>query len=360
VIAVAVVVIAVASFAYLHSTRPTETRSLAQSINPPFATLNSVGYHFVTPSLGWAVENPTPAGGFAVFRTRDGAKHWQKQLVRDSSFIGFGQTSIQFLDQEHGYIVAGGQAEQLIRTSDGGDHWETVALPEGSARVGAIVFSDGSNGWLLVGGQGSRLYATSDAGGTWRRLPDPPPDADGLRFRSPSEAWMGSTAVGAPHVYASTDAGSTWQRLDLPPPPGRSWEGSVPAGIELLPQSGVRVFLPPAQPEMVERGISLTLTSFNQGTAWGYVPRPPGVVAYQDSMHWWAMKGTLLFKSTDAGQTWTMFANGLPDWNYLPHVLDPRHAWAVTAIAGGRRGLALTEDGGLHWSRRTVPSAAQT
>ena len=73
------------------------------------------------------------------------------------------------------------------------------------------------------------------------------------------------------------------------------------------------------------------------------------------------MKGTSLFKSTDAGQSWTIsFANGLPDWNYLPHVHDPKHAWAVTTVAGGRHGLALTEDGGLHCSRRTVPSAAQT
>jgi photosystem II stability/assembly factor-like uncharacterized protein len=189
-------------------------------------TLDPVRYYFVTPSLGWAVENPTPSGRFAVFGTRDGARH---------------------------------------------------------------------------------------------------------RLRGPSEAWMGSGAVGAPHVYLSVDAGHTWQRNDLPAPAGRRQEVSVPTGVELLPQGGVHV--------------------------WSYVPPPPGVVAYQDSLHWWAMRDTALFKSSDSGQTWTTVTKLLPDRQYVPYILDAKHAWAVTTVVA-ESGLALTDDGGLHWNQVTVPPPA--
>jgi photosystem II stability/assembly factor-like uncharacterized protein len=79
-----------------------------------------------------------------------------------------------------------------------------------------------------------------------------------------------------------------------------------------------------------------------------------GNVAYQDGVHWWVIDGTVLLKSSDAGQTWTQVTDTLPDWHYLPHVLDSKHAWAdlATAVGGG---LALTNDGGLHWTRATVP-----
>ena len=71
-------------------------------------------------------------------------------------------------------------------------------------------------------------------------------------------------------------------------------------------------------------------------------------------MHWWSIKGTALFKSSDAGQSWVMVTNALPDLQYIPHVLDSKHAWALTIVVGGY-GLALTSDGGLHWTQANVP-----
>jgi len=323
------------------------------------ATLNPVTYDFVTPTLGWAVQQlwtpTTPAGGFSVFKTTDGARHWHSQLVLESSFVGFVPISIQFLDQMHGFIGVGDPFEQLDRTVDGGATWDSLRLPSGSHRVEGVAFTDTNHGWLLVGGLVPLLYATDDAGNNWRRLPDPPSDASGLSYRSPGEAWMGGAGPGPPHVYLSTDDGKVWARVDLPPRPGTSWPAGnpVPASVELLPRSGVVAHIPPAdQPELTK--FSVSLTSFDHGNSWRNVPVPPGVVAYQDTLHWWAIKGKALFKSSDAGQSWTMVTNALPDMQYIPHVLDSKHAWALTVVVGGY-GLALTGDGGLHWSQATVP-----
>jgi len=357
VMAVAAVVIPCAGLSYLLATGPANTPTAVLYKNSPSATLEPMEYYFVTPSLGWAIEEPTPMGDFAIFKTTDGAKHWQKQLAISGTLIDYVPPTFQFVDQNHGYVAFGGRLSRLSRTSDGGDHWESVAMPEGNVRVDALVFSTPGNGWLLVGAPADRLYVTSDAGDTWRALPRPPSDADSLSLRSPAEVWMGITAFGSPHTYLSTDGGNTWRQRDLPPPQGRSWDHGLPSRVVLLPGGGVHVFLPPIDaPELIQQGFSITLTSFDQGKSWSHVPTPPGVLGYEDGTHWWAMSATSLFKSSDAGQTWTMTTSGLSDWRFVPHILDSLHAWAVITVANGS-GLAFTEDGGLHWTRGTVPTA---
>lgn len=354
----AVFVIAAASLAYLNSNLPSKTKNGAHinpspvTSNPALVTINPVIYDFVSPSIGWAVE--TRVGQFRVYRTTDGAREWHKQLELGSSFDGLFPISIQFLDQDHGFIGVGDPFEQLIRTSDGGTTWNSVLLPRDSHSVEGIPFSSTSNGWLLVGGPAPTLYATQDAGSTWRRLHDPPADADSISFRSPSEGWMGSGDINVPHVFTSSDGGQSWQRHDLPPPPGRSWSAGLyfPTSVELLPGGGVVASIPPQfRPGSAP---SFSFASFDQGMTWRYTPPPPGVVAHQDSKHWWAMKGTSLFKSSDAGQAWTVVTDTLPDWQYVPHILDTKHAWALISVVGGY-GLALTADGGSHWTRATVP-----
>jgi photosystem II stability/assembly factor-like uncharacterized protein len=358
VIGLAGVLTLAAGFGYIRSSGQTRPQSSAQSNQPRLLTLDSVSYYFVTPSLGWAIENPIQDGGFAVFRTTDGAKDWQKQMATFSSFSGPARIAVQFLDENHGYIAAADPFQRLFRTSDGGDHWESVRLPPRSFGVNVVAFSSPTFGWLQVVDRSDELYATSDAGTTWQRLPNPPSDAEGLSVRSPNEAWMGSSGIPRPHVYLSTDAGNTWRRRDVPPPPGTSWDGSVPTSVELLPDGGVHVFTPPVgDPHLI--GLSETFTSFDQGATWNHVPQGLGAIAYQDSLHWWAMSETSLFKSSDAGQHWMLVTSALPDWHYVPHVHDSLHAWAGIVFFDAN-GLALTKDGGLHWSLATVPPPASS
>jgi photosystem II stability/assembly factor-like uncharacterized protein len=360
--ALALVVIAAAGFAYLRSNNaPTTVR--VPSTNPLAAGLNPVSYAFATPSLGWAVINPfTPSssvGQFRVFRTVDGAKHWELQLTGQSSSPGFTPITVHFFDTTHGYMAVdlAFTGNQVYRTSDGGDEWQAVQLPAPQSVV--VSFSDATHAWALAqanppSAQLFKLYATSDSGATWQRLPDPPGDAYYLAFRGPSEAWMGSLGPGPPHVYTSTDAGRSWQRHDLPPPPGRTWDttGSGTT-VQLLPQIGA---VATTGSGVTGSSVADLLTSFDTGSTWRLVPSLPGEVGYEDAFHWWAIKGTLLSKSTDAGQTWSQVNNALPDWQFVPHVLDSKHAWAELTVPGGY-GLALTGDGGLHWTRGNVPQA---
>jgi photosystem II stability/assembly factor-like uncharacterized protein len=361
--ALALVVIAAASFAYLYSGAATATREppATPSTSPLLVSLNPVTYDFVTPSLGWAAENPLPppssVGLYRVFRTVDAAKHWQLQLTGRSGSPGFTPITVQFFDSTHGFMALSlpFSGVRVYRTSDGGDQWQPVGLPAPQCVV--VTFSDAGHGWALAQASPTtrrlfNLYATGDGGTTWQRLPDPPADAYYLAVRGSTEAWMGSLGAGSPRIYTSADAGRSWQRHDLPPPPGRTWDtGGHGTSVQLLPRIGAVATTRSGATGSNEADL---FTSFDSGNTWMYAPSPPGTVGYQDALHWWAIKDTALSKSSDAGQTWTRITNTLPDWQFVPYVLDANHAWAELTVVGGF-GLALTDDGGLHWIRANVP-----
>ncbi|HET9782061.1 MAG TPA: hypothetical protein VFR33_09795 [Candidatus Dormibacteraeota bacterium] len=364
--ALALIVIAAAGLAYLRLNTNVTTKkpSSLPSANPLESGLNPVSFAFVTPSLGWAVVNPytpsTSVGQFRVFRTVDSAKHWQQQLTGQSSSPGFTPIAVHFFDTSDGYMTVdlASMGEQVYLTSDGGNEWHPIRLPAAQSVV--VTFNDPSNGLAAVqieavAAQLFKLFATSDRGATWQPLPDPPSDAYGLAFRGPGEAWMGSLGPGVPHVYTSTNAGHTWRRHDLPPPPGRTWDTSGSGTtVQLLPQIGAIA--------TTESGVTGTsqadlFTSLDTGDTWRFVPAPPGEVGYQDAFHWWAIGGTVLSKSSDAGQTWKQITRSLPDWQFMPYVLDANHAWAQLTVLGGY-GLGMTIDGGLHWTRANVPQVS--
>jgi photosystem II stability/assembly factor-like uncharacterized protein len=393
--------IVAAGAAYLRPAATTQPRTTpALTIDPLLVTNTPVTYAFVTPSMGWAsliVANSSGRGEFRVFRTTDRASHWQLQLSGQSGFgLGFSPLAVQFFGKRSGFMTVGAPVEQVYRTTDGGEHWDTLVLP--ALRIDAITFSDATHGWM-VGYMGpglpaskAQIYATSDAGRTWQPLPEPPADAGILRFRSPTEAWLGSVDPVLPHVYTSSDGGHSWRRHDLP-----RAVGSIPddryfeTTVELLPGAGAVAtveafrcavalvpigspspapppyggFTPiggpiPAPTPMCGTTISETFLflSVDRGMTWSQLPSPPGTVVYQDSVHWWSMTPNAVFKSADAGRSWRQVATIPSNLQFsVVSILDSKHAWASMFVMGGY-GLALTNDSGLHWTLAKVPQQA--
>lgn len=233
-IVVALVALAGASLAYLHPTFATTPKVALPSASPPVLSSPAfdVAYDFVTPSVGWALElsrqtGPSVSPGeFWVFRTVDGARHWQKQVSGQSHFSGATRLLVQFFDKTHGLIQVGDPLE-VFRTADGGVHWDPVGLP--SSQVDTINFSDAQHGWLLAwltpDPRAANLFATGDGGDTWQQLADPPlvfaaakaiASFGGITFRRPTEGWMGGGGMETPTVFSSTDGGRTWQSHVMP------------------------------------------------------------------------------------------------------------------------------------------------
>jgi photosystem II stability/assembly factor-like uncharacterized protein len=369
----ALVAIAAVGITYLHPTLPRLTGASVPAAEPttPDPRLLSATdqdfliYDFVSPSVGWALDIQQAKGSFWVFRTVDGAKHWQRQLFRTAD-LGIAP-EIKFFDTKHG-IVTTGNPTRIYRTSDGGSSWSQVLLPSG--QYSSLQFTDPRHGWYLYGTPTPdsidlTLRATDDGGDTWRDVSQLPHDAYFVTFRNLSEAWSGSMDRAAPRVYVSRDGGLTWVPRDLPLPPGVD-----PAAAQFC--SASEVVLLPGQAVLAQFGckpFSARFSSVDMGATWTYVP-PSSVnsggsarVTYLDAKHWWAMQGGDLFKTSNGGQTWTHVALQLDDWEYIPHALDSRHAWAQLLLVGPLpsdktkrlSGLAMTSDGGVTWTRVTVP-----
>jgi photosystem II stability/assembly factor-like uncharacterized protein len=350
----------------------------AKAVDP--AVLSSdyaAAYFFSTPSLGWALvtETTSAASGFSVFKTTDAARHWKRQLVKQPNQMGSGPLMIQFFDPSHGVIAVGEPAE-IYRTSDGGTNWTLVKTP--AFFLSSFVPVDAAHGWLLgLSDSGPpaqevpKLFVTSDGGDTWTALPGALTWAnDGslllrnanFSFRSAREGWLGANAA-EPIVYSSVDGGASWQPHALPNvvasdlctagPPGK--QGQLSTSVSLLPGHGVVTI------SSDFCGHDQAYMSLDGGVAWRPLATPPGTTsrwtyAYQDSSHWWAMGGGDLWKSSDAGSSWKLVSQQLDGWGYIPHVIDANHAWAeLEGPPGYEAGLALTSDGGLHWSQVSTP-----
>jgi photosystem II stability/assembly factor-like uncharacterized protein len=212
----------------------------------------------------------------------------------------------------------------------------------------------------LAADQQSYLYATDDAGDNWTRLPDPPAGTYHMVLRRSKEAWVSAASPGLPRVYRSDDGGLTWQRRQIPLEKVAISASPWNAQVTVLPGDGVIASVFCACNGAPDR---YNFTSFDGGVTWRNLPPDPGrglyFTAYQDDFNWWAIDATYLYRSSDAGQTWTKAAEHLPNWQFLPYAVDANHAWAQTGVFDGLGfGLATTADAGLHWTRVKAPQFA--
>jgi photosystem II stability/assembly factor-like uncharacterized protein len=349
----------VASLIYLHPTFPSLPKGPVAP-PPPIPSTVPDGYwaiyDFITATTGWALLGTSPSTRFYVYRTTDGAKHWNMQLSADAN-SGFGE--IKFFDSKRGVIWIGSPVT-LYRTSDGGTHWDPVALPP--YQVNLVTFSDPSHGWLLASEPDPALVrhflATTDGGSTWTELAWPKGAAwanDGgaghLQFRRPGEGWLAAVGASEPTVYSTVDGGASWEPHALPRPSGPYL--AFESFVGLLPGVGVIAYIDYS----VQGGAinSLAYTSIDGGTTWRSVTPPADVpvwnITFQDSSHWWApfLRSFTLWKSSDAGQSWKSVSQYEDVWEF--QIIDAKHAWAKL----GQAGLAMTSDGGLHWTQVNAP-----
>ncbi|MGI9519360.1 MAG: YCF48-related protein, partial [Pirellulaceae bacterium] len=126
-------------------------------------------------------------------------------------------TDICFVDRDLGWVT--GDRGLLLKTSDGGRHWETLNLGI-DCRLESVFFISDTHGWVAGGyyhPQGTTsmgvLFQTTDGGVTWKQLKGITiPKINQIRFISPHEGIaIGEGNAGQPAGYYETlDGGRSW------------------------------------------------------------------------------------------------------------------------------------------------------
>jgi len=366
-------------------------RAATVSAAPTWPPVSVQQAQFLSATAGWVVTGGVSSS--TLFRTTDGGRHWQRQLV---GVAGQGW-QLRFFDAKRGVVFGADRSGPAFwRTTDGGQHWTRATVPAPTAS-GLVYFADPGHGWCLspIGGpvftapildrQEVALFRTVDGGASWSQVLRTDQqsaghglDGDGLKtwiwFSDLNAGWIGQiTPGGNAVVYATANGGDSWIRQELPPP-AAGWGSPVGVGDQGVPTpigsgSAAMVVAPMVQgPNQGGLLLQNWYVYIWQTSSWAVPVRIPSpafsVVGRTDGRLWWTARGSALLESDDRGDHWRAVGDG-PRWRIFNRfdVIDLDHAWAQlldeqTCLDGLPcvRSLARTADGGRHWTVVSVPA----
>jgi photosystem II stability/assembly factor-like uncharacterized protein len=290
----------------------------------------------------------------------------------------------------------------LVRTTDGGAHWDAIGLPSNltSPKIDAVDFHDAMQAWVLVvlGAESTAsrqlavVVSTADGGRHWSTTPKVAIDgqAVGIQFVDAAHGWVfalpgAGGAIGAADttLYRTVDGGARWQAIKAPSEV--RGDPAVVAGLpEACPMGGLI-----GQPVFAD-SLNGWLGGFcpepffyvtrDGGRSWSRqnvpaFPGPPPSAAegpYQqyavdpvqrmsatDLVVFFhrgvttganALQAAAIYVTHDAGTSWT--ALRLPYAELVADFVDAMHGWMIAAGPGGntgQRSLYSTVDGGREW-----------
>ena len=255
-----------------------------------------------------------------ILRSQDAGAHWEafnatfhdyKDQRRSDLLLGGDDRgvaySVAFADALHGVIVGqagvnGSVAPGVLRTRDGGQTWERIALPQpfDGIALQKVAFTDPTNGWA-VGSRGTVLH-TPDAGEHWQAtaLGDTDVHLMTVDFSAPAHGCM----AGDLKVWCTWNAGKDWQAAKV----------EMPKDMDTDPDVGIT---------------ALRLDAAGHG--------------------WMVTRGGQIFSSADEGRTWKPWMNivdaadkkvdGVEVWGLT---LEKNRAWAVGMGSVAAPGAAQT------------------
>jgi photosystem II stability/assembly factor-like uncharacterized protein len=261
-----------------------------------------------------------------VLRTLDGGRHWQDVSPPGAAALQF--RDIEALDARRAVAltIGSGTDSRIYRTTDGGRSWQLAFTnTDDAAFYDCLAFTDPLHGLALsdpVGGA-FRILATSDGGRSWSVRPTAgmPAALDGefafaasgscLVARPGGAFWFATGGGAQARVFATADSGRTWRVSATPVASGPS------AGIYSLAfadaRHGIAVGGDFTTPDVAVRAAALTADG---GRTWTLATLPPA--GYRSGSAWLspllpfalAVGPTGSELSRDGGRTWRGFDTG--------------------------------------------------
>ena len=256
---------------------------------------------------------------------------------------------------------ASGTGGTVVRTTNGGDTWIAVAVPNAAQLDFRDVdaFSDKVAYVLSIGnGDASRIYKTTDGGESWTLQlanKDPKVFLDAMAFWGPDQGVAYSDSIDGQFVIFTTMDGRTWSRIGADRlPAALPNEGAYAASGTNVAVFGEHVW--------IGTTASRVLHSPDRGRTWTVAQTPiptsesAGIfsIAFRDALHGVAVGGDYkqeaeavdnVAVTADGGKTWTL-GKALSGYrSAVAYAPRSKASW----LAVGPRGADVSHDDGRTW-----------
>jgi photosystem II stability/assembly factor-like uncharacterized protein len=161
------------------------------------------GVWFVSPQLGFEIENPDSTQQTTLRLSNDGGRTWKAvnrctiEMTVDglARKAGCFMRTMQFLTPMIGFMGgASGDVTVFGRTADGGQTWTMSAIPDATRDITSIYFWSPNEG-IVVLDRGEEVRWTADGGATWARS-------------TSSRLWPAYYGVGAGKIIVGANEGN--------------------------------------------------------------------------------------------------------------------------------------------------------
>ena len=276
--------------------------------------------------------DPSAWGG--LFRSRDFGASW---FPADAGLFIGGALGVAIHPQDPAQLLYGTDA-RLLRSKNGGRDWVTEAAATMPGAVFAVAFDADGKGALAS--SGSRIFYADD-GTAWQDALAPGGAAPARAFVRSSTAKNRVYLAGARGLFLSDDRGRSWSR----------------AGDGVLPEAAVSTLVvSPGPPESVYAVIDGNIWVSADG-ARGWERRTTGLPAghvdtlaadVQKAGRLWNVAAAQVFRSDDAGATWTAYGRPLPEPGTLVRGLAVSEDGKILVLST-HRGVLRSTDSGQNW-----------
>ena len=173
--------------------------SWRQANVPTRATLTGVFFH--DKNQGWTVGHDA-----VILRTTDGGESWE--TVYSAPEEERPLLDVWFRDAENGFAI--GAYGFFLVTSDGGDSWSPRQIGEDDFHLNQIMTT--GTGRLYIAAEAGTIYRSDDEGETWSLLPSPYEGSffGTLPLHDDTLLLFGLRG----HMFRSEDAGETWEQVE--------------------------------------------------------------------------------------------------------------------------------------------------
>ncbi len=268
-------------------------------------------------------DNPA-TNGVRFHATTNGGTSWS--AVENTNFEY--STSLFFTDPLHGHI--GGLWGSFANTIDNGQHWTQYNT---NVHTGASMDVVDSN--IVYIGHRNILERTKNKGLSWQVM-NPPgvsssDDFVQIQFPDTTHGWVLTNVY---NLYKTTNACANWTYCGVSPGIKTFHFYDALFGIALLTNSQVAI-------------------THNNGTTWSIVTLGTGITTRHlvcvDSLHWYVGSNYQLFKTNNAGASWTSVPNTWFATESL-NMIDTNTVYVSANI-----GFHKSTNGGVNWNQINIP-----